>query len=217
MMAVKQNYDFLRIVTLSFWISLETKSLLTWEDGSVRLTGVLYLPALRLLRLYMYHEKIIYSSFTLKEYPSISQPLSVIFLSYFTVCSPFPLSFRVQSFHLSKIESIKLWAMDCRKICFKVNSFEVIVLLILFWPKTVNLLLQKKKYDIHTAHRRLFHLHPTPPRILLSRGSLMTPLPRGISRIVKREFLPAAEIQSGFWKWTQLRKYSRILLQQCKH
>ena len=134
----------------------------------------------------MYHEKINYSSFTLKEYPSISQPLSVIFLSYFTVCSLFPLSFRVQSFHLSKIESIKLWAMDCRKICFKVNSFEVIVLLILFRPKTVNLLLQKKKYDIHTAHRRLFHLHPTPPppRILHSRGSLMTPLPRGISRML---------------------------------
>ena len=129
------------------------------------------------------------------------------------------LSFRVQSFHWSKIESIKLWAMDCRKICFKVNSFEVIVLLILFWPKTVNLLLQKKKYDIHTAHRRLFHLHPTPPpKDSPFQGVFDDPTPqRNFQNIVKREFLPPTEIQSGFWKWTQLRKYSRILLQQCKH
>ena len=90
--------------TLQFWISLETKSLLTWEGGAVRLTGVLYVPALRLLRLYMYHEKIICSSFTLKEYPSISQPLSDIFLSNFTVCSPFPL-FKFQGPRLSLVKN----------------------------------------------------------------------------------------------------------------
>ena len=218
-MAVKQNYYFLRIVTLSFWISLETKSLLTWEDGAVRLTGVLYPPALRLLRLYMYHEKIIYSSFTLKEYPSISQPLSVIFLSYFTVCSPFPLSFRVQSFHWSKIESIKLWAMDCRKICFKVNSFEVIVLLILFWPKTVNLFAPEKKIWYPYGPQKTLSLAPyPPPKDSPFQGVFDDPTPqRNFQNIVKREFLPPTEIQSGFWKWTQLRKYSRILLQQCKH
>ena len=49
-------------------------------------------------------KKIIYSSFTLKEYPSISQPLSVIFLSYFTVCSPFPL-FKFQGPKLSLVKN----------------------------------------------------------------------------------------------------------------
>lgn len=152
-MAVKQNYDFLRIVSF-------VETLMNSERYIVVLDLFGDQESVNMRR---WCRKINYSSFTLKEYPSISQPLSVIFLSYFTVCSPFPLSFRVQSFHWSKIESIKLWAMDCRKICFKVNSFEVIVLLILFWPKTVNLFAPEKKYDIHTAHRRLFHLHPTHP------------------------------------------------------
>lgn len=148
----------------------------------------------------MYHEKIIYSSFTLKEYPSISQPLSVIFLSHFTVCSPFPLSFRVQSFHWSKIESIKLRAMDCRKICFKVNSFEVIVLLILFLPKTVNLLLQKKKMiSIRPTEDSFTYTLPPPPKDSPFQGVFDDPTPqRNFQNIVKREFLPPTEIQSGF-------------------
>ena len=107
-MAVKQNYDFLRIVSFVETLMNSERYIvvldLFGEDGAVRLTGVLYLPALRLLRLYMYHEKIIYSSFTLKEYPSISQPLSVIFLSYFTVCSPFPL-FKFQGPKLSLVKN----------------------------------------------------------------------------------------------------------------
>lgn len=128
------------------------------------------------------HEKIIYSSFTLKEYPSISQPLSVIFLSYFTVCSPFP-SFKFQGPQLSLVKNRE----------YSYGPW------IVARSKTLNLLLQKKKYDIHTAHGRLFHLHPTPPQgFSIPGGSLMIPLPRGISKIVKREFLPPAEIQSGF-------------------
>ena len=149
-------------------------------------------------------------------HPFLSLSLSYFYhILLFVLHFPY-LSFRVQSFHWSKIKSIVMGhglSRDLLQSQFLWSNSSAYA----FLTKNTKSIAPEKKYDIHTAHGRLFHLHPTPPRILLSRGSLMTPLPRGISRIVKREFLPPAEIQSGFWKWTQLRKYSRILLQQCKH
>jgi len=141
-------------------------------------------------------------------------PFLSLSLSYFYHILLFVLhfpdfSFRVQSFHWSKIESIVMGhglSQDLLQSQFLWSNSSTYTLL----TRDTKSMAPEKKYNIHTAHERLFHLHPTPPpRILHSRGV--------IYRFVNREFLPPSEIQSGFWKWilTQLQKYSRILLQQC--
>ena len=57
-----------------------------------------------------------------------------------------------------------------------------------------------RKYP-YPHHGRLFDLHPPPPpRIFCSRGSLMTPLPPGISRSFKRGLrLPFFGNSKWFW------------------
>ena len=115
--------------------------------------------------------------------------------------------------HLIETESAK-WCDECRQ--------QVGIWIKRFLPNPECVVPE----NIHTPppHRRLFDLHPLPPRIFHFRGSLMIPLPPGISRILIGDFLPPSEIHSRFctykrrkWILSWLRKCSRIILQLWKY
>ena len=206
-------------------------------------TGVLYLPALRLLRLYMYHENVylewciqgmvLYYLWSWCKFfilPLLSKNIHTFLnlsLSYFYYILLFVLhfpdfSFRIQSFHWSKLKSIVMGhglSQDLLQSQFLWSSSSTYTLLT---RNTKSMAPEKNIISIPPTEDSFICTPPPPQGFSIPGGSLMTLLPWGISRIaVDREFLPPSEIQSGFWKWilhvTQLRKYNRILLQQCKH
>ena len=92
-------------------------------------------------------------------------------------------------------------------LCFSVNEKLV----------AIKNSLKHRVYSVsYPSHRRHFDLHPPPPRIFRSRGSLITPppSPQEFPEFLNRDFF----MSKWFWyfKKTKSDKYGWILLQQCQ-
>ena len=189
-------------------------------------TGVLYLPALRLLQLYVYHENVwtwqghplwsgpykawfymicgldansLFFLYSQRIHPFLSLCLSYLYRILLFVLHFPDFSFRVQSFHWSKIESIVMGhglLQDLLQSQFLWSNSSTNTLL----TRNAKSISPGNKIYIHMAHGRLFHLHPTPPRILHSRGVLDDPTPPINFQNCKQGLLTTLRILKWFLK-----------------
>ena len=162
-------------------------------------TGVLYLPALRLLRLYMYHENVylewciqgmvLYYLWSWCKFfilPLLSKNIHTFLnlsLSYFYYILLFVLhfpdfSFRIQSFHWSKLKSIVMGhglSQDLLQSQFLWSSSSTYTLLT---RNTKSMAPEKNIISIPpTEDSFICTPPPPPPRILHSRGVSDDPTP----------------------------------------